>query len=132
MFQQELNDRQLRYFGASLAALLWVFAAVAYWKWNSANIATALTVSGLLLIGVYYLIPNTQRGIYNAFRKITHPIQVVMTIIILGIVYYLVLTPIGLLLRLGGYGLKRQNDGQTSHWSKRDRPNQASRYFDTY
>lgn len=127
-----LNDRQLRYFGASLAALLLVFAGLAFWKWHSAIASTILILLAALLVLIYYLFPSSQRRIYNVFRKVTSPIQLVMTAMILAVVYFVVLTPIGWMLRGSKVNIRRESEDQSTFWLKRNKPSEPSRYFDTY
>lgn len=128
---QELDDRQLKYFGASLGALLGVFACLAYWRFASVEAAWALVAASIVLTSVYYLIPQTRRSIYQGFRKITYPIQVVMTYVVLGVVYYGLLTPIGWVLRAKGVNLRKKSESE-SLWRKREVASEPSRYFKTY
>jgi uncharacterized protein YjeT (DUF2065 family) len=134
---QELDSRQLRYFGASLVSLIAIFSGLAYWKWEQTWIAISLAVFAVILGLFYYLIPSTQRTIYNRFRTIVSPIQIIVTAILLAVVYYGVLTPIGLLIRIAGISIRSsQNDADSRHsdtyWSDRSDTPPPSRYFDTY
>jgi uncharacterized protein YjeT (DUF2065 family) len=134
---QELDSRQLRYFGASLVALIAIFSMLAYWKWEQTWIAVALAVFAVILGLFYYLIPSTQRKIYNRFRTIVSPIQIVVTAILLAVVYYGVLTPIGLLIRVAGISVRSSpNDSSSTqsgtYWANRPDTPPPSRYFDTY
>jgi hypothetical protein len=130
--QHELNDRQLRYFGMSLAMLLLAFAALAFWKWQSPTIAAALGLLALLLLAVYYGIRSARRPIYRGFRAITYPIQVAATVVILAVIYFGILTPIGLMLRLRGGGVRAEPENRDSYWTPRQESIEPSRYFDTY
>ncbi|QDT09055.1 hypothetical protein [Planctomycetes bacterium K23_9] len=132
MFQRELNDQQLRYFGASLAGLFVAFGAVAYWNWQANSVAAGLTAFGVILAAIYYLAPNTRRPIYRGFAAVTKPIQVVATIIILAIVYYGILTPIGVILQCSGRGLRSDAPHSDSFWTDCKTASKPSRYFDTY
>jgi hypothetical protein len=62
------------------------------------------------------------------------PIGWVMSHVILGIIYYLVLTPIGLLLRaLGRDPLRRRFEtGARSYWIDRGEEPAVERYFRQY
>ena len=129
---QELSDRQLKFYGISLVALVFVFAALAKWRWSADVVASAMAIGGVALGAVYYGIPSTQRSIYHGFRTLTTPIQLVASAIILAIVYYVVLTPIGIALRLRGFGVQNLDGDQSSYWSDHRSPTDSSRYFDTY
>jgi len=132
MFHRELNDSQLRYFGLSLAGLFACFGLLAYWKWQSPLIAGCLGLVSLLIAVVYYTIPSTQRRIYQGFTTLTRPIQFIATVLILAIVYYGVLSPIGLILRLFGHSVRKKDDAPSTHYSDCSPTPSASRYFDTY
>ena len=130
--QSTLSDRQLRFFGLSLAALFLVFAGLAFWKWQATITSVVLIVLATLLALVYYIVPSSQRPIYQAFRKVTAPIQIVMTMIILAVVYFFVLTPIGWMLRWSRVNIRQKSDEHQSFWVKAGKPCELSRYFDTY
>ena len=130
--QSMLSDRQLRYFGLSLAALFLAFAGLAFWKWQATAVGAILVVIATLLVLVYYLVPSSQRPIYGAFRKVTTPIQIVMTVILLAVVYFLVLTPIGWMLRWSRVNIRRKSKDYQTFWVKGGKPSELSRYFDTY
>ena len=112
--------------------MLLVAAGLAQWKWQANRIALGLLVIATALALVYYAVPVIQRSIYRAFRWLTTPIQLVMSVVILAVVYYGVVTPIGLILRLFGMGIGSKPTGSQSHWVPRKSDSEASRYFDTY
>ena len=95
LMQHNMSDSQLRYFGTSLVAMLLIFAALFHWRWQIDVIAGLLAVIGATIGVVYYAMPTTQRSIYNGFRKLTYPIQLIASAVILAVVYYAVLAPIG-------------------------------------
>ena len=51
---------------------------------------------------MYYAIPNVRRLLYLGWMRVFYPIGWVVSHLLLAIVYYLVLTPIGLVMRLFG------------------------------
>ena len=132
MHSHQVSDRQLRYFGLSLAALLMVFAALAHWKWQSPVAGGVLLGFAITLSVVYYAASATRRPIYRAFRTLTYPIQFFMTAVIMAIVYYGIVTPIGLMLRLRGIGIRARDEVKESHWVAREETREPSSYFHTY
>lgn len=132
MFHHELKDSQLRYFGLSLAGLLACFAGLAFWKWQATVVAVCLGSTSLVVGIVYYAIPSTQRSIYRGFTILTKPIQIVATIVILGCVYYLILMPIGLVLRMFGHSVRKRTAGESTCYVDCQPVPKTSRYFDTY
>ncbi|SRR6056297_725447 len=132
---RKLTDRQLFWFGGSLSGMIFAFAMLALFRWESQSWAVILSGAALSLGGLFYGIPEYRRPIYEAFLKLTYPIQWVVTTVLLGIVYFGVLTPIAGLLRLRRYDpLERHgvppDDG--SYWKQRDAPASSNSYFKTY
>ncbi len=128
----ELSNHQLRYFGGSLALSLVAFAALARWKWQSPATAVALLAIALFLATIYYAVPATRRPTYRVFRAITYPVQLIMTAVILAAVFFGILTPIGLVLRLRGINLRKKAKAADSHWTAKGEPAAPSSYFNTY
>ena len=74
------------------------------------------------------------RPLYLLLVGATFPIGWTMSHILLGVIYYLVLTPIGLLLQLCGHDpMKRrlEPDAQ-SYWEPHRPPAKVDRYFRLY
>ena len=59
------------------------------------------------------------------------PIGVTVSYIILAIVYYLVVTPIGIGLRMAGVDpiVRRLDRSATSYWAPHEPPAETNRYF---
>lgn len=75
--------------------------------------------------------PTLARGLYRGWMFAALPIGWTISHLILALVYYLVVTPIGLMLRLAGNDpMQRRFDrGATTYWIPRDGPSEPSRYF---
>lgn len=125
-----LNDRQLRYFGVSLVGLGLAAGAFAQWKWQSPGVATAFYLAAGVGGVIYFLFPTIRPRVYQAFQTLTYPIQWLMTILMLGTLFFLVFVPIGILFRFSGKSLHR--DSGFDGWSPRTDPAEPRRYFDTY
>jgi hypothetical protein len=121
--------RELRQF-----ALLWIgffglVGAYCLWVVGSLPAASALWIAaGAGLPG--YFRPGFMRPIYILWMALALPIGWVISHLLLLVVYYLVLTPIGLVMRIVGYDpLNRQFDRSTSYWITHDTAPETSRYF---
>lgn len=127
--------KQLRQF----AALLIVFGGIAgfvlfkkdvvswvgaQWIWG---VAAGLGLAGLAL-------PPLIRPVYVVLMAVTLPIGLVVSTLLLGAVYYLAVTPIGLLARILGYdAMRRRSDpAAESYWIKRPGDTKVARYFRQY
>lgn len=89
-----------------LFATLWLFffSGFATLAWHHSNPTGAVTLFGLaLLVGLIgWIKPPAIRLLYVGSVYVTFPIGFVFSHVILAFVYYLVITPIGLLMRLLG------------------------------
>ena len=113
----------LAFFGL-VGALVWFKAGrhvTARWIWIGAGAITLL----------YYAVPPLRRLLYLAWMYAAYPIGWVMSHLVLGIVFYLVFTPIGLIMRLLGKDpmhRKFREDGG-GYWREHDPHRQPGRYF---
>jgi hypothetical protein len=72
---------------------------------------------GALLVVLGTLLPKLLRWPNRGWLVLGEALSKVMTTLILGIVYFVVLTPIGLVLRLRGWDpLQRRTAPQASYW----------------
>ena len=74
------------------------------------------------------------RGAYLASAYAALPIGLVMSYLILGVIYYLVITPTGLILRFAGHDpLERRFDrARGSYWTARNEPEDINRYLQQF
>lgn len=122
------KDRILRQFGGialvalPLLAWLWGLTGAAFWA-----VAGLGGVCGLLAV----LAPRALRLPFLALTVLTFPLGLVMSELVLAIAFYLVFTPIGLLLRLYGRDeLQLRLDRESaSYWQPKARPAGAASYF---
>lgn len=79
----------------------------------------------------FILIPSLLRPVYTAWLKIAHFIGRIVTVLMLTLAYYLVITPSALIKRLfGGRPLPVKPDKNvTSYWVARDEPVQPKERF---
>ena len=75
--------------------------------------------------------PSNRKWIENNFKRITLPIRLLVTLVLLALVYYLVVTPIGFLLRLRGRDIRKATVNDSTQWSQTVDRDLAS-YFHTY
>jgi fumarate reductase subunit D len=124
------NRRELRQF-----ALIWVgfFALIgAYMLWGKEARTAAFVlwgVSGVGILGVLW--PPLLRPVYLVWMALALPIGWTVSHLLLAAVYYLVLTPIGLLMRLFKYDpMQRSFDrAAKSYWTAHDSSADQARYF---
>lgn len=135
------GHRQLRNFGT---ICLVAFAAVGTWIFFRHTIfgmemgaGPARITAGVLwvlagLCGVLRMLaPVALRPLYLALTVITFPIGYVFSHVLLAVMFYVVLTPIGLIfLAFGRDSLRRKFDRQAStYWVRREPVTDVKRYF---
>jgi hypothetical protein len=124
------DRRQLRQF-----ALLWVgfFGLIAvYGWWFSVSSTAAVAFSLVAVVGaVGYLQPEFLRPAYVVWMTLALPIGWTVSHLLLLALFYLLITPIGLLMRLFGYDpLERRIDrSAATYWTPHDPGADSSRYF---
>ena len=125
------SKRDLRWFGLILFLFFLLMGGVVYWQSNSTSIANALWVIGAVLSAAYYLLRPLRRPIYLGFMYLVYPIGWTLSHVMFAFIYYIVLTPIGLIMRAFGYdAMQRRIDHKaTTYWVKRDANIESSRYF---
>ncbi|MCJ7755317.1 MAG: SxtJ family membrane protein [Thermoanaerobaculales bacterium] len=113
--------RQLRQFGWIWMAFVTFFGAVAWFKFDSPVLARGLWVAAIAVPVLGWAVPKFMRFVFLGMSYLAWPIGFVVSHLVLAGVYYLVLTPIGLLMRLFGYdSMKRTFDREAaSYWVPR-------------
>ena len=96
-----LSAREGRKFAFTVGAAVLVFAAFAWWRERALALRVFASLGGLLvLLGAF--VPTRLGPVQRAWMGLAHAISKVTTPIFMGIVYYAVMLPIGLLMRLFG------------------------------
>ena len=121
LVELDLSKKSLRKFGITIAFALSVIGIFIFWKGSVK--ATAFWLWGVaalfLLSGL--IIPNILTWFYQFWMGLAFTLGWFMTRLLLGIMYYLIFTPVGLSIRLFGGDLlkKKMNKSSTSYWIKR-------------
>lgn len=124
------SPRTLRQFSlaaAVFAALVGYFAFARTGSWTTAVVIWA---AGAVVAALGLARPPCVRGVYLCTSYIAAPIGIVVSLIILAIVYYIVVTPIGVVIRfLGRDPLQRGRDpAAETYWQQRKEMS-PDRYF---
>ena len=80
---------------------------------------------------IFFAVPVVRRPLYLGWMYATLPIGWVVTHVMLGLIYYLMFTPIGLIMRLGGRDLmqRRFDREASSYWIEHRPDDRPERYF---
>jgi len=130
-FKKSFSRSELLWFGPLFAAFAGLVGWVAIHHFDAPKVATWIWASAAAVIVIYYLIPPLRRAIFVAWLAAVFPIGWVISHVLLSMVFYLLVLPIGLMLRLFRYdALQRRFDHDAvSYWIKRGPPADAKRYF---
>ncbi len=101
--------KQHRSFGLMVGG---IFIAIGVWPLirRGEDIRLWAVILGSLLVVLGLLIPGRLGPIYKAWMAVGHILGWVNTRIILGVIYYGLLTPMGLVMRLAGRDAMRVHD----------------------
>ena len=122
--------RELRQFAMIWIGFFGLIGVYALWRHDSQRAAVvfwAVAVAGLAGVAL----PSLFRPVYLAWMALAFPIGWTVSHLLLVIVYYVVLTPIGLLMKLVGFDpLERRFDRSAdSYWVAHETPKDATQYF---
>ena len=124
------GPRQLRQFGVGVLVLLAGFAGSLWYRSGSlrAGVIPAILGAAVCLIGL--LFPFALRPVYRLLALVALPIGWVVSELVLRIVFYVVLTPLGVLFRIMGRDALhlRRRDAST-YWWETKREKEPSSYF---
>ena len=125
------SPRDLNVFGLLFLLFAGVIGAGLYWRSGAHEAARTAWIAGALLTALYFAIPPLRRPFYLGWLYVTFPIGFVLSHVILGAVFYLVFTPIGLVMRLLGKDpLHRRLDrAAATYWVEHDPHSDPKRYF---
>ena len=125
------ENRLLQLLGVLLPGLFAVSSASAGWVGPS-RVAGSLWAIGAVGAVLIWIVPSAGRQLYVGWMLAAVPIGWTISHVVLAVVYYVVLTPIGLLMRLVGRDpMQRRLDrsGSGSYWIERPPRRDSSSYF---
>ncbi len=125
------SPKEIRWFGALLAAFFGCLGIVASKRFGAESAAKLLWLCGAGFGVVYYAVPPLRRPLYLGWIHAAFPIGWVVSHTVLAASYYLVLAPVGLVMRLLGRDpmARRLTPDSTTYWQPHQQPTDKSRYF---
>jgi len=125
------SRKQLNVFGVLWLVFFSVIGGIVLNKSGSVQVAAAVWVLAVAVPVVGWIAPAFMRIVYLGMSYATYPIGFVISHLILVFVYYLVITPIGLMMRLFRYDpMNRHFDKSAdTYWCKRKQDESLSAYF---
>jgi hypothetical protein len=123
MFEEIKNiktsNKDIRSFGITIGIILFIISAILFYYDKSSHQITAYIGGGFIGLGI--IIPILLKPIYILWMTFAVILGWIMTRVVLGVVFYFILTPIGLMTRLLGEDfLSLKKSDSNSYWNTRD------------
>ena len=118
----DTSRREIRKFGLVIAIALGVIGSFVYVKFGNLDVAGWLWGIGLLFLILGFILPSVLRPVYRIWMLLAYFIGGIVSRVILTVLFYVVLTPTGLVLRLFGKDVLDQkfDKRRESYWVKKD------------
>lgn len=132
---KEKTREELRSFGILMSFVFTLIMGLSVWKKGevvSGHIILMVLISYFLLCGI--LIPKSLRKVEELWMAFAERLSVVMTFVIMTLTFFLMITPIGLLMKLLGKDLLqiKLDPQRKSYWEPVDPAGSGSRYYLPY
>jgi hypothetical protein len=134
-FNSNPTRRELRQFACIWLPLIFLAATAVLWKVGAAPMAPSLVATAGLVLGVLgWTRPQWFRPIFVGWMAAAYPVGWVISHLVLAVLYFAVLTPIGLALRIAGRDPmnRRWKGGATTYWTEHKAPADDGSYFRQY
>ena len=113
------SNRDIRSFGITMGIILFIISGLLMYYDKESYQLIAIIAS--TFIGIGFILPILLKPIYYVWMIFAAILGWVMTRVILSIVFYLIMTPIGLITRIIGEDfLSLKNISSNSYWNNRD------------
>ena len=113
-----------------VGGVLALAAAAQFYKGRGIAAGTLFGFAGLL-VAIAFLAPRAARIFHRRWMQVAEVLGYVNTRVLLSAIYWLVFTPIGLLLRLTGHDpLTRRGASLDSYWTPRAETRQSRERFE--
>lgn len=120
-----------RWFGVIVLVFFGILGGIAWWQFAAAAWARGLWGAGLLLAAAYYAIPPLRLPFYLLWMHAAAPIGWLVSHAVLAIIFYGLITPMGVLMRLFGRDAmsRRFEPARASYWTEHDPGGDTARYL---
>lgn len=113
-----LSAGEGRKFGLTVGGAFAVLGGIAWWRGRAAVAVSFWAVGGLLILAGL-AVPTSLGPVQRAWMGVAHAISKVTTPVFMGVVYFVVLTPVGVIMRALGRNALTTHRGRQSVWVSR-------------
>lgn len=136
MIDLNLNPtkKELRTFGLCALAFTCLVGWIIFRRGGSTSTIATVVGIGVALAGIGLTIPQALRPVWVVLMVVNYPIGWVVTHVVMAFIFYLVVTPVGVIMRLTGRDpMERAFDRLAkTYWKPRRSDPNSSRYFRQY
>ena len=127
---ERATDAQARKTALLVGGVLLVIAAWNFYRGRMTVVVVFAGVGALLLVAGLF-VRAAARAFHNAWMRLASALGYVNSRVILTLMYYLVFTPYGFVMRLAGRDpLRRRAEAGESYWIERKRTRQTREQFE--
>jgi hypothetical protein len=125
------SRRELLWFGALIPLFFGIIGGLAQWKFGAPTVARWIWIVAAAVTIIYFAIPPLRRPLYLGWIYAAFPIGLVISYVVMVLIFYAVVTPIGLVMRLMGRDSMCRNfdPAAKSYWTARAGASRQERYF---
>ncbi len=125
------SKKDLRLFSLLLLAFLTFVGWIVVRKSGSYPAAGSVVGAGVVFAVLGFTAPRAVRPLYVALMIVNYPIGWVVTHVVMALIFYLVVTPVGVIMRLSGRDpMERRFDRSAkTYWKPRRIETVKERYF---
>ena len=125
------SRRELLLFGLLLGLFMAIVGSLAYFQWDSREMAWGIWLGGGVITSLHFAVPPLRRYFYLTWIYATFPVGWTVSHAILAVLYFGILTPTGLVMRLFGYDpmSRRPRSRNHTYWEKNPTEGKSRRYF---
>jgi hypothetical protein len=126
--------KELRVFSALLIGFCAIIGGVSYANSQSVSVVVSITMGGAVVGAIGCVAPKLIRVVYVVWMAAVLPIGMVVSNVLVGFVFFIVVWPIGLIMRWKrGDSMNLLFDKTAkSYWVKRSSPTNPRQYFRQY
>jgi hypothetical protein len=125
------SKKDLRIFSVAMLAFLAFVGWVVWHKTGSAAAGAGVAAAGIAFALLGLSAPRAVRPVFVVLMVINYPIGWVVTHVVMALIFYVVVTPLGVIMRLCGRDpMERRFDPNAkTYWKPRRTETDSSRYF---
>jgi hypothetical protein len=125
------SNKELAWFGLMFLVFFGLVGGFLWWRFEAQNAAYAVWGVAGAVTGAYYVVPGLQKPIYLGWLYAAYPIGWVISHVVMGVIYFLVITPIAVVFKLMGRdALNRKIDKSAqTYWVEHRTGGDPKRYF---